>query len=986
MKNFKITIVFQLTLIITMHAFSQNYHIEVKTIREQFKNGQFAEASKLCEKWLPLIKEKYGVNDTTYFELCLLSGESFYQIGNFAASLTLLEEAKNISQTIYGKRHSYYIRSLNDLAMLNLEMGNYDASLSLLKESTVLSKEVLGTKHADYATSINGLASLYFQLGNYDAALPLLDEAKEIIQETLGKKHPDYAVALNNLAALNSLQGNYEVSLALYIEALNLKKEILGIRNPSYAYALNSLAELYRNMGNYEAALPLYEEAKKILFEVLGTKNSDYASSINGLAMVNYLLGKYQIALPLFQESCSLVKEILGTKHPYYATSIDNLATLYEAMGNYEAALPLFIEARDVRLELLGPEHYEFARSMNNLGGLYSRQGKYKEALELYEQAVDINKKTLGIEHPTYTIFLNNLAGIYEKLGNVDSALALYKETNTITNQKIQQNFAFLSEKEKTLYLNTVAADYELYLSFLKKYYPKFPEFTINLYNNEIILKELILTYTSAVQRSIYENEDTTLSRKYEQLRSLKDIIISQQQKPLSKRQQDFSEITQKANDLERDFSHQYHAFNDILLSFKIKWEDVQKNLSSNEAAVEFVSFNYYDKKFTDSTFYCALVLRSNDTLPKMVYLCEEFQLNKAIPSSSGTAFKVINSSYTGQSLYNLIWKPIDSLLQGINTLYFAPSGLLNSVSMAAISCPDNKTLMEKYKLIQLSSTRTLALTGESEPINNAVVYGGIMYDTDTTTLLAKAEKYHKKDSGLLAYNRSSTWDNRSGFRYLPGTQKEAELISAKLKKNKISITSYSGTDALEESFTALSGKTSPSIIHISTHGFYYPDTISEKLRKHMNLSGSGEVQFRYSHDPLLRSGLLMAGANLAWKGAILPANVEDGILTAKEVSNMNLMNTELVVLSACQTGQGDVKGSEGVEGLQRGFKMAGVRYLIMSLWEVPDKETTEFMDTFYDNWLGGKEIHEAFRDTQARMHKMYKDEPFKWAGFVLVE
>jgi CHAT domain-containing protein len=266
------------------------------------------------------------------------------------------------------------------------------------------------------------------------------------------------------------------------------------------------------------------------------------------------------------------------------------------------------------------------------------------------------------------------------------------------------------------------------------------------------------------------------------------------------------------------------------------------------------------------------------------------------------------------------------------------------------------------------------------------VVYGGIIYNTDTTTLLAKAEKYHKTDNNLMAYNRSSTGDNRSGFRYLPGTLKEAEIISAKLKKNSISTTSLSGTDALEESFTALSGKTSPSIIHISTHGFYYPDTISDKLRKQMNLSGTGEKQFRYSDDPLLRSGLLMAGANLAWKGATLPPNVEDGILTAKEVSNMNLMNTQLVVLSACQTGQGDVKGSEGVEGLQRGFKMAGVRYLIMSLWEVPDKETTEFMDTFYDNWLGGKEIHEAFRETQTRMHKMYKDEPFKWAGFVLVE
>jgi len=211
-------------------------------------------------------------------------------------------------------------------------------------------------------------------------------------------------------------------------------------------------------------------------------------------------------------------------------------------------------------------------------------------------------------------------------------------------------------------------------------------------------------------------------------------------------------------------------------------------------------------------------------------------------------------------------------------------------------------------------------------------------------------------------------------------------MISAKLKKKSITTTTYSGTDALEESFLSLSGKNSPSVIHLATHGFYFPDTFIEKNRNNIMFSSKGEVRLRYSDDPLLRSGLLMAGANLAWKGQSLPTHVEDGILTAKEVSNMNLMNTELVVLSACQSGLGDVKGSEGVEGLQRGFKMAGVKYIIISLWQVPDIETIEFMDTFYNNWLEGKDIRMAFHATQNKMRNKYKDEPFMWAGFVLME
>jgi CHAT domain-containing protein len=192
--------------------------------------------------------------------------------------------------------------------------------------------------------------------------------------------------------------------------------------------------------------------------------------------------------------------------------------------------------------------------------------------------------------------------------------------------------------------------------------------------------------------------------------------------------------------------------------------------------------------------------------------------------------------------------------------------------------------------------------------------------------------------------------------------------------------------DAMEESFASLSGPLSPSLIHLSTHGFYFPDTLANENRKNITYTSGGDIQFRYSGDPLLRSGLLMTGANLTWKGLPGPDGMEDGILTAREVSNMNLMNTQLVVLSACQTGLGDVNGSEGVEGLQRGFKMAGAKYILMSLWKVPDNETTGFMVAFYDSWLSGKNFRDAFHVAQVAMKTKYPGEPFKWAGFVLVE
>jgi CHAT domain-containing protein len=225
-----------------------------------------------------------------------------------------------------------------------------------------------------------------------------------------------------------------------------------------------------------------------------------------------------------------------------------------------------------------------------------------------------------------------------------------------------------------------------------------------------------------------------------------------------------------------------------------------------------------------------------------------------------------------------------------------------------------------------------------------------------------------------------------TGFDYLQNTLKEADSVSAKLVKTNIRVKEFKGQSALEESFKALSGPGSPSVIHIATHGFYYPYPQDQQRREQAIMAGAGEMKYSYSEDPLLRSGLIMAGANRAWIGKPVPPGVEDGILTAREVSEMDLRHTQLVVLSACQTGLGDVKGSEGVEGLQRAFKMAGVRYLIISLWEVPDKETVEFMDAFYSQWLGGKEIREAFRTAQQYMYLRYPNEPDKWAAFVLTE
>jgi CHAT domain-containing protein len=221
---------------------------------------------------------------------------------------------------------------------------------------------------------------------------------------------------------------------------------------------------------------------------------------------------------------------------------------------------------------------------------------------------------------------------------------------------------------------------------------------------------------------------------------------------------------------------------------------------------------------------------------------------------------------------------------------------------------------------------------------------------------------------------------------YLDGTMKEVEKIRKIGNHKGITAIVIAGNEAIEESIKNLYGKSSPDVIHIATHGFFFPDVRKNYNKIGLKASGERVTQgFRSSDNPLMRSGLAFAGANHAWEGEKIPPDVDDGILTAYEVSNMYIPNTELVVLSACETGLGEIKGSEGVFGLQRSFKMAGSDYILMSLWQIPDYQTLELMDHFYTEWLSGKAIQEALRVAQDFMKSKYPLQPFMWAAFVLV-
>jgi CHAT domain-containing protein len=431
-----------------------------------------------------------------------------------------------------------------------------------------------------------------------------------------------------------------------------------------------------------------------------------------------------------------------------------------------------------------------------------------------------------------------------------------------------------------------------------------------------------------------------------------------------------------------------------------MKWQNVRDALQAKEAAIEFAHFRLFDKNmWSDTVLYCAIILRKDLREPVWVPLFQQSQLDALLSADAkdmeGKVQKLYSGGnpkfYNGAKLYQLVWEPLEKYLQDVETVYYSPSGALNKVSFSAIPV-ETVLLSDKYKMNLVSSTRERARLNKERagiiPKGSAVVYGGLFYDADKDKLIAEAQNailtVPEVDvtSPMLA---AILPKERSGgaWVYLPGTRMEAEQICGYLNEKKIPNRIYTTTAGNEESFKRLSGAET-GIIHLATHGFFLHDIEKDIGNREIvqHLGGNSNKAFE---NPMLRSGLMLAGGNRTWTDNDIIEGIEDGILTADEIAQMNLIKTKLVVLSACETGLGEANSSEGVFGLQRAFKLAGVETLIMSLWTVPDDATSELMSAFYQLWLSGKTKREAFAEAQRQVRAKYV-KPYFWAGFVIMD
>ena len=973
--------------------------------------GSYSKAEPLYLEALNIQKKVLGSENPDYLNFLNNLAALYKKLGNYSKAEPLYLEALNIRKKAFGPETQAYASSLNDLASLYRDMGYYSKAVPLYVDALNIAKKILSPENPDYAVYLNNLANCNKRMGNYLNAEPLYAEALNIQKKVLGRENPNYASFLNNLADLYYELGNYSKAESSYLEVLNIRKKVLGPEHPDYAGSLNKLALLYYKLGNYTKAESLYIEALDIQKKVLGPEHPVYATSLNNLAVLYTGMGNYFKAGLLHLEALNIQKKVLGPEHPNYAASLVNLALVYGYIGNYSKAEPMYLEALNIQKKALGPEHPDYAASLNNLAILYEYMGTYSKAEPLYLEAMNIRKNVLGPEHPDYANSLNNLAVFYGKSGDYSKAKSFILSANENLNNQIRNYFTFLSGTQKEQFINMINYHFDSYNSFFIKRNACDPSLASISYDNELNHKGILLLSNTTLKQAVYNSNDNLLIKFYDHFKDIHRQLSLLYKQPKSERKENADSLENVSENLEKDIMSRgkdLPGISDLKGLSRITWQEIQDALKPDEAAIEFVDFRFYNRKWTDSILYCALVLRKGYKYPKMVYLFEEKQIRDIISTPNATNNPwYINQIYTARSnqpsndstsslrnsLYRILWLPIDSLVKDLKTIYLAPGGLLNKVAFDALAVTDSTLLMDRYNLITVGSTRTLVGNKRNEVFitddSKAALFGGIEYDADSSKLVS-ATRHNLKPGNDLPVSHSLTIPDslRGGINwpYLEGTLTEVTDLRKLFKSKYLEADLFTGIDATRESFESLSeNKKSPEIIHIATHGFFFqnPSPVGNKKQMSGSLSSDGMI-YTNSVNPLFRSGILFAGASRAWKNLPPIPGVEDGNLTAYEVSNMNLSNTRLVVLSACETGLGDIKGSEGVYGLRRAFKMAGVQYTLMSLWQVPDYQTSELMQLFYMNWLNGMTINEGFKAAQKTMHKKY--EPYYWAAFELIE
>ncbi|MDX2042471.1 MAG: CHAT domain-containing tetratricopeptide repeat protein [Acidobacteriota bacterium] len=907
--------------------------------------------------------------------------------GKYEAAIPKAIEAVQILEALLGTEHEDVARPTNLLANLHYVKGNYTEAESFFKRALLIREKALGTEHPDTATSYNNLAVLYAEKGDHISAEFLYQRAMAIREKALGAEHPDFAASLNNLANLYRARGNYLGAEPLFRQAQAIWEKTLGPEHPRIADSCNNLGNLYRSKNDFASAEPLYKRALAIREKAFGEKHPTVASSLHNLANLYRDKGDYLEAEKLYNRVRDIWEKTLGTEHPDVATLLNNLSMLYVRTHNYAAAELLLKRSLAIYEKALGAEHPDVADCLHNLGNIYATNGDYSSAEQLHLRALAIREKTLGAEHPRLAESLHDFAALSLADDKTSLATSLLERLLTINDTNLRRNLSG-SDRQQQVYLKSFERGVNSVLALHAQYAPDNSQALQLALTALLRFKGRGLDESSDSLNRLRARADKETLPMLDQLFSMRSqyatlVLRGPDERTLKTYRTRLEQLGQGIETLEADLSRRSLEFRTTTLP--ITPEAVTAAIPVNAALVEFVQYRPVEAK-TDKRLaprYVAYVLTTQNE-PRWVDLGDATAIDGAVEQLRQALRDPKRRDYQQLSrvVDKQVMEPVRKLIGGKAQLLLSPDGMLNLLPFAVLVDDGGKFLLERYKLTYLSSGRDLLrLQIKQDAGTEVFVMAAPDFEQSaaSSAVLAANATDAKRDIVKL-YGSSGIKLSESVsmgqvyFRPLPWTAKEAASLKTLMPDAKV-MTDGAATEM------ALKQLRRPRLLHVATHGYFLKDLVMTEATRNERPATELPQKIAESEkieNPLLRSGLALAGANKRKSGD------DDGILTALEAAGLDLWGTKLVALSACDTGVGEVKNGDGVYGLRRAFVLAGSETQVMSLWAVSDMGTKELMVEYYKRLMKGEGRGDALRQVQLRMLKNPKrSHPFYWASFI---
>ena len=934
------------------------------------------------------------------------------ELGLLKESLESHEEALRIKEGALAKDDPDIAISLNNLAGVNEELGLFGAAETLHQKALAIRLEAFGRKHPDTANTLHNLGGIYTELGQLKKAEKILLEALEIREETLGKNHPltgatiaflgsvsqeannfekalrylkralaiyrahfgeyhtEVGMALNNLGLFYDKQASYSESEKYYLEALRIFREIHRDNHPDIAIVLNNLASIAADRGLQEKAISLFEQSLQIVEQVYGLDHHETATSLSNLAGIYRESGDLEKAKELSAKALSINQQTFGKYHPLVGVTSGNLGGIYEDMGLLDEAEKLYITALQISRSNNGDKHEDTAIALGNLGLLYLHKKDYPLARKYISESVEIARKTLGHSHPTTIGNTKNLIWLFDDQGDVDKSIPLLQQVLEGDFRFVQREAPFMVRSDRQKLIDEL--DHGLYERVFTYALENKAGLDLALFarlNRHGLLEELEKKQ-AALTASLDEDQVRIV-------RDLRDLTSRLSFIGLSSKERDA--INQKRDRLEADL----YRFLPRIKPRVVSTSDIVDALTSTgQVLIEFQKFSPYsreNKGFSRSSNYMALILKPDGT-SDAIELGQAESIDTLITNTISSLEQLKPESNDNLSnLYDLIIRPLHKSLAGYSGWLISPDGEMNRVPFAAlIDGQADQLLSDRANIRLLTTGRELLVENKHQA--SEVKEPLVIADPDYGEGDRQAKVPVSTASTSSEVLRSNHLDDAPEWKRLPATSKEGEVIHTLMGGKLLTRTSAKANSVKDYG--------AASILHLATHAFYLPssdshssDSIDNRLRSGKSRASFGLRKIR-TESPLLRSGIVLAGANQPNE-----SSDDDGYLTALEVIQLDWQGTKLVVISACESGRGDIQAGEGVYGLKRAIAVAGARSSLLSLWKVDDAATAAFMRYFYGQIVDGNSLTRSLKESQLffRNHPIPAwRHPYYWAAFQL--